>query len=80
MSQKVRELRSLIYRHYDSEADMAKRIGWPRQRLSKITNGTKEPDVTELSAIAGALETSIEEVAQIFLRYQSPNRQLDKTG
>lgn len=80
MSQKVKELRSLIYGKYDSEAEMASRIGWSRQRLSKITSGLKEPDVSEINVIAQALGISLEEVAQIFLRYKSPNRQLKNAG
>lgn len=72
---KVRELRSLIYSKYDSEAQFAEQIGWPRQRLSKITNGQKEPTVVELNTIAKGLGRSVEEIAQIFLRTKSPNRQ-----
>lgn len=75
MSRKIKELRGLIYSKYDSEADMAKAMGWPRQRLSKITNGLKEPDVNELNAIAEPLGVSVGEIAQIFLRSKSPNEQ-----
>ncbi len=75
MKAKVKELRGLIYGTFDSEAEMAKEIGWPRQRLSKITNGVKEPDVNELNAIAKPLGKSVGDIAQIFLRYKSPNEQ-----
>lgn len=75
MANKIKELRGLIYSKYDSEADMAKKMGWPRQRLSKITNGIKEPDVNELNEIAKPLNLSVGEVAQIFLRHKSPNGQ-----
>lgn len=75
MPAKVRELRGLIYSKFDSEAEMAAAIGWPRQRLSKITNGIKEPDVNELNALANPLGKSVGDIAQIFLRYKSPNRQ-----
>lgn len=72
---KVRELRGLIYSKFDTESDMAKCLKWPRQRLSKITNGSKEPDVMELNAIASALSRPVDDIVQIFLRYRSPNRQ-----
>lgn len=73
---KVRELRGLIYANYDSESQFADAIGWPRQRINKITNGTKEPDINELNVLAKALNKSVGDVAQIFLRYKSPNGQL----
>lgn len=72
---KVKELRGLIYSQYDSESQLAKAIGWPRQRVNKITNGTKEPDISELSTLAKALNRSVGDIAQIFLHYKSPNGQ-----
>lgn len=77
--QKVRELRGLIYSQYDSETEFANAIGWPRQRVNKITNGTKEPDIDELNILAKALNKSVGDIAQIFLRYKSPNGQLFKS-
>ncbi|WP_185741092.1 helix-turn-helix transcriptional regulator [Clostridium sp. KNHs216] len=77
--QKVRELRGLIYSQFDSETEFAKAIGWPRQRVNKITNGTKEPDIDELSVLAKALNKSVGEIAQIFLRCKSPNEQQIKS-
>lgn len=71
--EKVKELRGLIYSQYDSESQMAETIGWERQRINKITNGVKEPDIRELSVLAAALKCSVEDIAQIFLRYKSPN-------
>lgn len=72
---KVRELRGLIYSKYDSEAQFADVLQWPRQKLSKITNGTKEPDLTELNVLASGLDITVETLAQIFLRHKSPNGQ-----
>lgn len=75
MKKKVRELRGLIYSLYDTESEFASELGWERQRLSKITNGAKEPDVDELNVLSKALGKTIDDMAQIFLRHQSPNRQ-----
>lgn len=75
MSKKIKELRGIIYSKFDSEADMAKAMGWTRQRLSKITNGLKEPDVNELNDMANPLNMTVGEIAQIFLRNKSPNEQ-----
>lgn len=75
MSTKNRGLRSLIYSKYDSEAEMARTMGWARQRLSKITNGDKIPDVFELDDLAKALDTSMSKIAPLFLPKESPNEQ-----
>ena len=72
---KVKELRGLIYSQYDSEAQFAETIGWPRQRVSKITSGIKEPNIDELDVMARALHRSVGDIAQIFLRKKSPNGQ-----
>lgn len=69
MKRKNSELRGLIYDKYNSEAEMARALGWSRQRLNKITNGLKEPDISELNSIAKRLEKSVGEIAQIFLQH-----------
>lgn len=75
MGKKVRQLRSLIYGNYDTEADFARAIGWERQKLSKITNGVKVPDIDELNQLARGLDRPIEEIVNIFLLKMSPNEQ-----
>lgn len=72
---KVKALRGLIYERFDHEADLAKRLGWPRQRLNRITTGAKEPDIYEARALAESLEVPIDRIVQIFLNDLSPNRQ-----
>lgn len=72
---KIRELCGLIYSKYDTEAELARELGWPRQRLNKITTGAKEPDLHEVAAIASKLDSSLEDIASIFLRSKSPNGQ-----
>lgn len=75
MAGKIKELRGLIYSKFDSESEMANFLGWPRQRLNKITNGIKEPDIKELNQLAEALGKSVGDIAQIFLNRESPNGQ-----
>lgn len=70
---KILALSGLIHSKFDSEAKMADRMGWSRQRLNKITNGDKEPDLFEVRDISDALDTSFMTVAQIFLDLKSPN-------
>lgn len=67
MSKKVLPLRGLIYGKYESEAELAKLLGWPRQRLNKITCGAKTPDIAEIDTLAKALDTPIGEMARFFL-------------
>ncbi|SMC38066.1 helix-turn-helix domain-containing protein [Papillibacter cinnamivorans] len=76
MTGKVKELRSLIFSRYDSESALACDLGWPRQKLNKITNGKKEPDIEELNQLAIKLGQPVGDIAHIFLRYKSPNGQL----
>ena len=70
---KIYALRSLIYAKYDSEAKLADELGWPRQRLNKITNGTKEPDLDEVKVLAEKLDRPFSDIAFIFLDKKSPN-------
>lgn len=72
---KVRELCGLIHSEYDNESDFAKALGWPRQKLNKITTGKKEPDLDEVAQLSDCLHQPLETIAQIFLRYKSPNGQ-----
>lgn len=73
MASKVMELRGLIYAKFNSESDMARHLGWARQRLNKITSGMREPNIAELNELARALEVPIGDLAQIFLNRLSPN-------
>ena len=72
---KILPLRGMIFSNYESEAQMAKAIGWSRQRLNKITNGTKEPTLYEVDVIAKAVGEEFMTVAAIFLKKKSPNGQ-----
>lgn len=77
---KIIELRGLIYGKYETETQLANELGWPKQRLNLITNGTREPDLEEVAALAEKLDKSVEEMVFIFLRHKSPNRQQIQTA
>lgn len=68
-----RAFKSLIYKKFDSESAMARHLGWPRQKLNKISKEGKEPSLAEAIAIAGALDITLEEAAYLFLPQLSPN-------
>lgn len=75
MAQKVREFRGLIYSKFDSESELARHLNWPRQKLNKITNGVRQPDLQEIDALSKPLGVTPNQLMQIFLRYSSPDRQ-----
>ena len=70
---KILELNGLIHSVFESESKMAAAMGWSRQRLNKITNGDKEPDLNDVREISDALGVPFMNVANIFLRLKSPN-------
>ena len=69
---KILALNGLIHSKFDSEAKMADALGWPRQRLNRITNGDREPNLDEVRDMADVLDESFMTVANIFLAKQSP--------
>ena len=77
---KVRELCGLIHGVYDHESDFAEKLGWSRQKLNKITNGITEPNLNDVAEIAEGLGQPLNYIADIFLRYKSPNGQQVKTN
>lgn len=70
---KVRPLIGMIYSKYDTQAQLARKMGWDRRRLNRITNGAKEPDLSEAAELAKMLDVPIERIADIFLSEKSPN-------
>lgn len=74
------ELKNIILKKFGTETACAKTLGWPRQRLNKITNGQKIPNVTELNDLSNALETPVADLVHIFLPIKSPNRQQRELG
>lgn len=76
MDEMKEKMITLITDVYGSQSECSKALGWPRQRLNKLICGTKEPDVTELYALATALNCDVGTIADIFLLYWSPNGQL----
>ena len=72
---KIVELRGLIYGRYETEAQLAAELGWSKQKLNLITNGTREPNLVDVVALARKLDKPVEEMVYIFLRHKSPNGQ-----
>lgn len=70
---KIRALCGLIHNKYDFEIQLAREIGWSKQRLSRITTGIKKPDLSEVSTLSKALDVPFEQLANIFLQAKSSN-------
>jgi len=66
MAGKVLGLRSLIYGKFETESAFAECLGWSRQRLSRITNGKKVPDIYEAKLMADILGVDIDTFAGFF--------------
>lgn len=78
--QQIAELKTAILDVYKSEAACSRHMGWQRQRLNKITTGSKEPSIYELNEIANALNLSVSNLMPLFLQKSSPNRQHKLSG
>lgn len=65
--QRESRVKQMILDRFGSEAKAARTLGWPRQRLNKITIGRKEPDLEEVSAISALLDVPVGEMVAIFL-------------
>lgn len=79
MAKKVMELHSLIHSKFTSEAECARILeerfpdhNWNKNKLNKYTNG-KAPGVLEANDLSKVLGVTVDEIADIFLRYKSPN-------
>lgn len=72
---RVEELWIEILRKYKSVAACAREMGWTRQRLNRIVCGQKNPTVSDVNAIARAIDRDAAEVYLIFLKSESTNRQ-----
>ena len=69
------EFRGLVHKKYRSEAEFGRAIGWNRQRVNKIVNNEKIPTLDELELMAPALNMSIYDLVDYFLKKKSPNGQ-----
>lgn len=61
-------LRGAIYGKYKSIAELARAIGWTRQKATNIINGQTEPSLDDVDKLAKALGCNFEETAKFFLR------------
>lgn len=69
----INNVKGAVYARYKDIADLANTLGWSRQKLSPIVNGKKEPDLSEIQAMAEAMEMDVVQLASFFLELKSQN-------
>lgn len=69
----INKVRGAVYERYSDIASLAKEIGWSRQKLSPIVNGKREPSLSDVQAMAKAMDMDADKLASFFLDLQSQN-------
>ena len=67
----MNNLRATVYGKYSSIAELARFLGWTRQKTTNIVNKKQEPSLKEVNLLANALGLSLEDAAQFFLQTKS---------
>lgn len=70
---KINNVKGAVYARYKDIAELAQTLGWSRQKLSPIVNGKKEPSLSDIQAMAKAMEMDADELASFFLELKSQN-------
>lgn len=61
-------LRATVYGKYNSIAELARFLGWTRQKTTNIVNKKQEPSLKEVNQLANALGMPFEDAARFFLQ------------
>ena len=70
---KINNVKGAVYARYKDIAELAQTLGWSRQKLSPIVNGKREPSLSDIQAMAKAMEMDADELASFFLELKSQN-------
>lgn len=60
-----------VYAKFKNIAELAKVLGWSRQKLSLIVNGKREPSLSDVQAMAQAFNMNADKLALFFLEMKS---------
>lgn len=66
-------LRGSIYKVYKSQTEFSKDVGWSKNKIGRILNGTSIPSINDCNVLLSKLFLSDEEYKNIFLPSASPN-------
>lgn len=64
-------IRAIVYGKYRSIADLARFLGWTRQRATAIINRKRVPSLDDVNRLSSALDLPFEDVAKFFLQDKS---------
>lgn len=59
-------LRAAIREQYGSESQLAERLGWTRQKMSKTVRGERNPRISDINALSREMRISVGEVISFF--------------
>lgn len=59
-------LRTAIRERYASESQLAERLGWTRQKMSKTVRGERNPRISDINALSREMRISVGEVISFF--------------
>ena len=62
-----------VYAKFKNIAELAKKLGWSRQKLSLIVNGKREPNLSDIQVMAKVLNMEADKLAVFFLEMKSQN-------
>ncbi len=74
----TKALRGALYKVYKSQAEFSVDVGWAKNKIGRILNGTSIPSIEDCNILLCKLNLSDSEYKQIFLPKISPNG--DKTN
>jgi len=60
------KIRGLIYGQYQSQQQLAIKIGWSSGKLSRITSGKQMPSIQEAYELAEGLGVDVKTIVDIF--------------
>lgn len=69
----INNVKGAVYARYKDIAELAETLGWSRQKLSPIVNGKKEPTLSDIQAMAKAMDMDVAQLASFFLELKSQN-------
>ena len=61
------QIKNVILQQFPTESALARELGWPRQRLNRITTGNRLPTIEEVNALSKVLRLSVDTLVHIFL-------------
>lgn len=67
----INKVKGAVYARFKDIAELANKLGWSRQKLSPIVNGKKEPSLSDVQAMADAMEMESDILASFFLELKS---------